>query len=109
MRNVILFSTSLSINSKSFLLAKYLNELLIDLKIDVTLIDLRLLNLPECSRTNTDDNPEVTKIKLLLHNTTHIVFAVPIYNYDVGSSAKNLMELLSDKELNDKIIACLSG
>ena len=55
-------------------------------------------------------NPQVKNLRDKIKNSKAIIFAVPIYNYDVNSAAKNLIELTGDAWTN-KIIGflCAAG
>lgn len=112
-------SCSYNPESNSKKLAKYAYEHLRNLGHSVTFIDLQDYELPQANGGGNSayDHPDVKKIHDLLLPTKAIVFAVPIYNYSVGSSAKNLIELLglphkdilTGKVLKGKAIALLAA
>jgi NAD(P)H-dependent FMN reductase len=76
MIHVTLIATSLDSSSKSQLLARHAAKLLAERGISHTLLDLR-------------DSPELAEP---LKQATHILFAVPIYNFDVNAAAKQVIE-----------------
>ena len=47
----------------------------------------------------------------MVGKATHILFAAPVYNWDVNAAAKNVMEWLSTRELGGKTVGflCASG
>ncbi len=76
MSHVTIIATSLDTSSKSQRLARHAADLLVERSVSHTLLDLR-------------DSPELSAP---LHQATHIIFAVPIYNYDVNAAAKQVIE-----------------
>jgi FMN reductase len=76
MSHVTIVATSLDTRSKSQLLARYAASLLAERGVSYTLLDLR-------------DTPELAAP---LAEATHVVFAVPIYNYEVNAAAKQVIE-----------------
>lgn len=76
MIHVTLVATSLDSSSKSQRLARHAADLLAERGVSHTLLDLR-------------DSPDLSGP---LHQATHILFAVPIYNYDVNAAAKQVIE-----------------
>ncbi|MCX6367968.1 MAG: NAD(P)H-dependent oxidoreductase [Armatimonadetes bacterium] len=76
MVHVTLVATSLDSSSKSQHLARHAAGLFAERGIPHTLLDLR-------------DSPELARP---LELATHIIFAVPIYNFDVNAAAKQVIE-----------------
>jgi NAD(P)H-dependent FMN reductase len=76
MIHVTLVATSLDNSSKSQLLARHAAGLLAEHGISHTLLDLR-------------DSPDLARP---LEQATHVIFAVPIYNFDVNAAAKQVIE-----------------
>ena len=60
---------------------------------DAKLIDLSRLNLPFCDGDKCYDEPIVDELKVDINNSSSILIASPIYNYDLNAVAKNLIEL----------------
>ncbi|TVR50061.1 MAG: NAD(P)H-dependent oxidoreductase [Puniceicoccaceae bacterium] len=111
MPNVLIFGTSLDPNSKSQVLAREVAQRLAATPTPHALVDLRTLQLPESGRPGATDHPEVAALRNQVSRATHLVFAVAIYNYSVSSAAKNLVELLTDEVMNDKVVGflCAAG
>ena len=109
--NVLIFATSLSPSSRSFILAQTTKEKLDASGVSNTLIDLRDYDLPESGRENSGEHPAVKEFSEAVDQASHILFACAIYNYDVSSAAKNLVELLTGKEIVGKTIGflCAAG
>ena len=59
-------------------------------------LDLADHSIPFCDGDSTHKNPEVINLREKIKNAKGILFAVPIYNYDVNAAAKNLIELTGD-------------
>ena len=76
MIHVTLIATSLDTSSKSQSLARYAAKLLAERGISHTLLDLR-------------ESPEISEP---LKQASHILFAVPVYNFDVNAAAKQVIE-----------------
>ncbi|SVC36062.1 uncharacterized protein METZ01_LOCUS288916, partial [marine metagenome] len=69
---------------------------------DAKFIDLQKIELPICDGDKCYDNPIVDELKGYIENSRSIVLASPIYNYDLNSVAKNLIEL-TGKSWTDKL------
>jgi len=118
---VLIIATSLNPNSKSLILAEHARDALAAKNIDVRLIWLRDVPMPLCDGTGSAwINPEVARMREEVQRCTHVIFAVPIYNYDVNAAAKNLIEHIFNwntyrddnwKGVMDKIagIICAAG
>lgn len=59
----------------------------------VELISLAVLNLPLCDGESAYEHPEVGALTEKIRAANGIIFALPVYNYDVNAAAKNLIEL----------------
>ncbi len=92
----LVISTSLNPNSKSYLLAREAEKQLTGGGRDVDFLDLRKLRLPLCDGSTVYSRPAVAKVRKRIQRATSILVGVPIYNYDCGSAAKNLVELTGD-------------
>lgn len=113
---VVIISASLNPGSKSRVLAHYTRDLLHKTNPTVT-VDLADLQnwepLPvagsPAARTLAENHADLQTLKVQLKQATHVIFAVPIYNFAVGASAKNLVELLvsGDEELSNKTVGFL--
>ena len=109
MTNLVI-SSSLNPKSRSRLLALIALKILKDINEPADWLDLADYSIPFCDGDSSHKNPEVKKLKDKIKNSKAIIFAVPIYNYDVNSAAKNLIELTGDTWTN-KIIGflCAAG
>ena len=102
----LIISTSLREGSRSKIMAKYLSKNLSD----VEFFDLQESPLPMCDGDKCYDLPEVKEFREKVKNAKGIVMAIPIYNYNVSSGAKNVIEL-GGKMLYDKVFGfiCAAG
>ncbi len=91
----LVISTSLNPNSKSYLLAREAQRQL-SVNQTVDFLDLRKCRLPQCNGSSSSAKPNVGRARRKIEQATCILVAVPIYNYDCGSAAKNLIELSGD-------------
>ncbi len=109
--HVGVIGTSLSSDSRSQQLATEAMRRLERLGVRATLIDLREHPLPLTGSDESWGHPAVAAMRKLVAPTTHLIFAVPIYNYDVNSAAKNFIELMGDDMLGQKAIGflCAAG
>jgi len=105
----LVISTSLNPESRSFLLAKEAHRLL-SLKGKAELLDLRKARLPHFDGGKSAQSRAVKRVKQKIQNATTILIAAPVYNYDVGAAAKNLIELTGDA-FTDKTVGfmCAAG
>jgi len=105
----LVISTSLNPESRSFLLAKEAHRLL-SLKGKAELLDLRKARLPHLDGGKSAQSRAVKRVKQKIQNATTILIAAPVYNYDVGAAAKNLIELTGDA-FTDKTVGfmCAAG
>ena len=73
-------------------------------------LDLADHSIPFCDGDSTHKNPEVINLREKIQNAKGILFAVPIYNYDVNAAAKNLIELTGDAWTNKVVgFLCAAG
>ena len=87
-------------------MAKYLQE-----KInDVELFDLQDNPLPLCDGDECYDLPEVLAFREKVKNAEGIIMVIPVYNFNVSSGAKNIVEL-GGRMLYDKTFGfmCAAG
>jgi FMN reductase len=93
MKKVLIIATSLSEDSRSQLLARKFVTHLADAGISHELVDLRELNLPLAGKTESWEGAEIIALREKIIASSHIIFSVPIYCYDVNAAAKNVIEL----------------
>ena len=102
----LVISTSLREGSRSKIMAKALSDNLSE----VDFFDLQKNPLPMCDGDKCYDLPEVINLRNKIKNAKGIIMAIPIYNYNVSSGAKNIIEL-GGKMLYDKVFGfiCAAG
>ena len=102
----LIISTSLRSGSRSQIMAKYLQENIND----VELFDLQDNPLPMCDGDECYDLPEVIAFREKVERAEGIIMAIPVYNFNVSSGAKNIVELGGSK-LYDKTFGfmCAAG
>ena len=102
----LVISTSLREGSRSKIMAKALSDTISD----VEFFDLQTNPLPMCDGDKCYDLPEVIDFREKVKNAKGIIMAIPIYNYNVSSGAKNIIEL-GGKKLYDKVFGfiCAAG
>ena len=106
----IIISTSLNPKSRTRVLAKTFFESISSTQKNVELIDLVNYNLPICDGDSAYSNENVGNLMAKIKEANSIILCSPIYNYDMNSSAKNLLELTGQAWRN-KIVgfACTAG
>ncbi|QQE13836.1 NAD(P)H-dependent oxidoreductase [Planctomycetota bacterium] len=108
--NTLIISCSLNPKSRSALLAQHAHDILTQLNIDNTILDLRDFDLPLCDASSAYTHPNVAKLAEHINNADAVLLAVPIYNYDANAAAKNLIEL-TGRAWTEKIVGflCAAG
>ena len=104
---VLIVAASLGGKSRSQRLARIALRKLAAAGTPATLLDLREYPLPFAGSAAGWSDPNVAKLKELTAAATHILFAVPVYNYDVNSVAKNYIELMGEDALGNKTVGFL--
>lgn len=89
----LVVSTSLDSKSRSALLAHHAQKELERDGSTAYLLDLRDLALPQFDNGAALEGDAFQRIHELVADANSVVIAVPIYNWGVGSSAKNFIEL----------------
>lgn len=109
MKKILVISTSLNPASNSRKLASVAFDELVKTT-DAEFIDLRDYSLPICDGDSCYGNESVRLLGEKIKNASCIIMAVPIYNYDVSASAKNLIEL-TGKAWSEKVVGflCAAG
>ncbi|GMV93966.1 MAG: hypothetical protein AMXMBFR82_37440 [Candidatus Hydrogenedentota bacterium] len=106
----LVFSCSLNPGSRSRVLAHGALNRLESLGVDAEFIDLQTLALPFCDGRSSYQHPDVIDLKRRVAECEGAIIAVPVYNFDVNSAAKNLIELTGDA-WKEKVVAflCAAG
>ena len=109
MTNIVI-SSSLNPKSRSRLLALIAFNELKNMGVSVEWLDLADHPIPLCDGDEAYNNSNVKELRDKIQNAKGVLFAVPIYNYDVNAAAKNLIELTGDA-WNNKIVGflCAAG
>jgi NAD(P)H-dependent FMN reductase len=111
MSDILIIGTSLDPESKSQKLARVTLNMAREAGYSAELLDLRDITLPLAGEENSFDDERVTRLKEKMSAFKKIIFCVPVYNYDVSASAKNLLELVGDSWLENTTIGfiCAAG
>jgi NAD(P)H-dependent FMN reductase len=106
---VLIVSTSPSTASRSRVMALHCERILKLSGFEVRFLDLGH-NQPTIDYLLTQDD-ELARIRKAFQSASHVVFAIPVYQYDVASPAKRLIEMLSRQELGNRIVGvvCTAG
>jgi FMN reductase len=89
----LIISSSLNPASKSRILARRAKAMLDEQGAESEFIDLRGLSLPACDGDACYSHPAVRDLGVRISKADGVILATPIYNYSIGASAKNLVEL----------------
>ncbi|MEM1158531.1 MAG: NAD(P)H-dependent oxidoreductase [Verrucomicrobiota bacterium] len=111
MQRVTIIGTSLNADSKSQVLAGKFEEVLQQVGVKVERFDLRQMEIPFAGTAEGwSSPPDVAALQKSVEASSHIVFAVPIYCYDVNSAAKNVIEL-TGRSFTQKVVGfiCAAG
>ena len=109
MTNIVI-SSSLNPKSRSRLLALIAFNELKNMGVSVEWLDLAEHPIPLCDGGEAYNNSNVKELRDKIRNAKGVLFAVPIYNYDVNSAAKNLIELTGDAWSNKVVgFLCAAG
>ena len=103
----LIISCSLNENSRSRIMARHALELYGE---NSKFIDLSKITLPFCDGNQCYNDPNVIELKNIIEKSESILVASPIYNYDLNSVSKNLIEL-TGRIWTDKVVGfiCAAG
>lgn len=106
----LVISCSLNPESRSRVLARAALARIEETGADADLIDLRDFPLPHCDGVSAYIHPNVQTLRRRIAEAEGLFVACPVYNYNVSSSLKNLVELTGGF-WRDKVVAmvCASG
>lgn len=105
---LLVISCSLSPASRSALMAERLGEAARELGIEAELVDLRQVTLPFCDGDATYGDANVQKLAATISQSDAVALAVPIYNYDVGGAARNLIAM-TGSAWNNKVVGFVAA
>ena len=106
----LIISSSLRPNSKSKTMAEYIYNTISNKGLDTKFMDLQTMDLPQCDGETCYDHAKVIEMTRLVEKARCILIASPIYNYDLNSAIKNVLEL-SGSAWKEKIVGlcCAAG
>ena len=91
-------------------MADYAKSFLNGQKVDNELIDLNKYTLPFCDGGDSYNDPAVKEIKSKLKSGDGIIVATPVYNYNVNSVLKNVIELTGSSWIDKPVgFLCSAG
>ena len=109
--NVLIVASSMSGKSRSQRLARLAAGKLKALGgnggVEHSLLDLREHPLPFAGSGAGWSDPLVPQLRARTTAATHLLFAVPVYNYDVNAVVKNYIELMGEDALGGKTVGFL--
>lgn len=105
---IIVISTSLNPQSRSRILAESAKAELSALGAEAELLDLSRLQLPFCNAGSCYADPDVQHCETRIKSAEAILLSTPIYNYDVNSAAKNLIEL-TGRSWHKKVVGLIAS
>jgi NAD(P)H-dependent FMN reductase len=103
---ILVISSSLHPDSRSRILARACIDQLNQLDRETELFDLAESTLPPCDGATAYGDANVQKLGQLIGKADAILFASPVYNYDVNSAAKNAVEL-TGKAWTGKVVGMM--
>ncbi len=103
-----IISSSLNTSSNSRILAKEALLAAQLLGIQANIVDLRDFPLTVCDGEESFGHPNVDALTSILRGSRAFIIAAPIYNYDVSSALKNLIEHVGS-ELTDKVVGFIGA
>ena len=110
MKHTLIIGTSLSETSKSQVLARKLEARMREKDYSCERIDLREVDLPFVGRSDAWGSVFAEELGNAVKRSSHIVFATPIYCYDVNAAAKTVIELVG-RSFTKKVVGfvCSAG
>jgi len=110
MEHITILATSLNPESRSQVLARLFESALLESGAACERLDLRDLELPMAGSPGSWERPATQVLQAAVERASHVVFAVPTYNYGVNAAAKNVVELVG-RGFTRKIVGflCAAG
>jgi FMN reductase len=105
---LLIISCSLSTSSHSAVMAARLAEAAGGLGDDCELVDLRTFPLPFCDAGASYEDANAGTLTGKVAEADAVCLAVPIYNYDVGGAARNLIAM-TGSAWNNKIVGLVAA
>ena len=91
---VLIISSSLSIDSRSFVLCNLVRERLREKSIDVDIVDARNLELAPCHEKSTKSMKELS---IKIEKANSIIFGMGVHCYSINDSLKIILDNCCDK------------
>jgi len=107
-KKYVVISSSLREGSLSRVLAKQAFDILQESKEEVTFLDLSDFEIPSCDGGSCFSHPVTQSLKEALLNVDGYLVSVPVYNYSVSSTFKNLIEITGRDVWTDKVVGFLA-
>jgi NAD(P)H-dependent FMN reductase len=101
---ILVLSASLNPASKSRGLARAAADSLRSLGATVEWVDLQDLPLPFCDGASSNQDPNALALRSQVEAADGILFAAPVYNFDLNAAAKNVVEL-TGRAWTGKVVA----
>lgn len=80
-----------------------------ELGAEVTVLDLRQLNLPFCNGNDGYEGyPDVERLRQTVKDADGLILATPEYHGSISGVLKNALDLMSFDELSDKVVGAIS-
>ena len=107
---MLVISCSLSVASRSAVMARQLADELTKNGDEVRLLDLRSFELPFCDGDSCYSHPNTIDLQKAIKEASAIAIATPIYNYETGGATRNVIAL-GGQAWNEKVIGflCAAG
>ncbi len=108
---IAIISSSLRKKSHSLVLGTYARDYLENNhKLNIDLINMQDYPLPLCCPEEAYNDANVIRLKSMIESVNSVIFSTPIYNYEVNSVLKNLLDL-TGKAWYDKLVGmmCSAG
>ncbi len=102
---ILLIETSLNPKSRSSTLAQIAWDDLKKKHPSIERLSLKDLQLPLCDGDAAYAHPNIAVLNQKVAAADAILFAVPIHNYSIAASTKNLIELIDRPNIQDKLVA----
>lgn len=101
--SMLILSTSLNPGSRSRVLANEARRIAQAKGLASELVDIAPLGLPLCDGASAYGHPAVAPLAAKVSAATGVLMCIPIYNYSIAASAKNVIELVG-KAFTGKVV-----
>lgn len=107
----LILSTSLNPKSRSRVLAREMKTRLAARVDQLQFYDVQDVELPMCDGGACYAHEETQRLAAVIQAARGIIMATPVYNYDVSSTAKNVVELTGKDAWTEKVVGflCAAG